>query len=235
MQGLNKPGPVEKSARSDKGNLGPSAFYLVGKPLAGYTSRCPRLRSPMGLSRVRAGAPLACDLLTDSLLFGYARFVAALDPNDLSAPAGFGGQGFITPEQDLPYQINFENLATARAPAETVIITQTLSPNLDSTTFQLGHISFGNTTIHIPPGRNAYSTQIDDRANSGLFVDVSAGIDYAAGVVAWNLHLDRSHDPGQSVRSPRRLPPARYDRARGGGFGVVHNLPQVVSSPAVQS
>ena len=180
----------------------------------------------MGLSRVRLG-PLACDLLTDSscsatpgLSPHSTRTIFRLLPGLAGRDSSLRSKTSLTRSTSRTWRppgTGRDRDHHANALAE---------PRLDD--FQLGHISFGNTTIHIPPGRNAYSTQIDDRANSGLFVDVSAGIDYAAGVVTWTS--PRSIPRPWTVRpipSPASSRPIRP--RRGGGFGVVHNLPQVVA------
>ena len=52
----------------------------------------------------------------------------------------------MTPQQALPYTIGFENdPKKATAAAQAVTVTQTLDPNLDWTTFQLGDIQLGAT------------------------------------------------------------------------------------------
>ncbi len=113
--------------------------------------------------------------------------VAPHDPNFISGPAGFGPQNFVTPGDTLPYVIDFENQATAGAPAQQVIVTQQLDPNLDWTTFQLGDFGFGDTTISVPAGRTSYSTRLDERATLGIFVDVSAGLDLTTGLATWRF------------------------------------------------
>ena len=110
-----------------------------------------------------------------------------IDPNFISGPTGFGASGFLTPDQTLPYFIDFENKPTATAPAQVVVVTQQLDPNLDWTTFQLGNFGFGDTVISVPAGRNYYTTRIDDRATSGVFIDVTAGINLTTGLATWNF------------------------------------------------
>jgi RHS repeat-associated protein len=109
------------------------------------------------------------------------------DPNFIAGPAGVGPQAFVRPEETLPYLIDFENQATAGAPAQQVIVTQQLDPGLDWTTFQLGDFGFGDTTISVPAGRTSYSTRLDERATLGIFVDVSAGLDLTTGLATWRF------------------------------------------------
>jgi RHS repeat-associated protein len=123
------------------------------------------------------------------------------DPNFISGPAGFGPNGFLQPDQTFPYYISFENKPQATAPAQQVFVTQQLDANLDWSTFQLGDFGFGDTKISVPAGRQFYSTRVDARAKFGVFVDVTAGINLATGLVTWTFDsldpdtLDLPADP----------------------------------------
>ncbi len=72
----------------------------------------------------------------------------------MDGPAGYGPDNFVADTSLLPYQITFENDATATAPAQWVEITDPLDPNLDWSTFQLTAVGFGSTYIAIPAGRS---------------------------------------------------------------------------------
>ncbi len=109
------------------------------------------------------------------------------DPNFISGPGGFGPSGYLAPARSLPYFIDFENKPTATAPAQLVVVTQQLDPNLDWSTFQLGDFGFGDTTISVPAGRNYYSTRVNARATRGVFIDVTAGINFTTGLVTWTF------------------------------------------------
>ena len=109
------------------------------------------------------------------------------DPNDVVGPAGFGTQGWLTPNQPLPYAIRFENAADASAPAVFVTVTQQLDPDLDWNTFQLDDFGFGNFYINVPDGFQNYSTRVDARNTIGYFVDFAANLNKATGQVTWTL------------------------------------------------
>ncbi len=109
------------------------------------------------------------------------------DPNDITGPAGFGPDGFLVPGLTLPYRINFENKPDATAPAQVVVITEQLDPDLDFSTFEVGDFGFGTFTIDVPDGLSFFSTRVDARASVGVFVDVTAGIDPATGIVTWTF------------------------------------------------
>jgi RHS repeat-associated protein len=163
--------------------VAPEIAPLIVLPLLGYL----------------AGDAFAKNLA--NLLNGIAFIWSAFDPNDILGPAGFGAQGFVTKNRTFSYQIDFQNVATATAPAQAVVVTQALDPNLDWTTFQLGDMAFGNTVVHVPAGRNAYLVRVDDRNHSGLFVDVTAALDFNTGLVTWTFtsidptSLDAPSDP----------------------------------------
>ena len=101
------------------------------------------------------------------------------DPNSLLGPAGYGSQNFVASGAPLSYQIDFENSPTATAPAQQVVITDTLDPNLDLSTFQLTGINFGDTVLTIPPGSQDYQTT-DPMTYNGVTFDVviNASLDY---------------------------------------------------------
>ena len=60
--------------------------------------------------------------------------VTSFDPNEKVGPAGRGVEGFLTSAGELTYQIYFENLAAATAPAYRIVIIDTLSDALDPMT-----------------------------------------------------------------------------------------------------
>ncbi len=113
--------------------------------------------------------------------------VAPADPNFLAGPVGYGPAGYVPVQATLPYVIDFENEPDASAPAHQVVVTQSIDPNLDGSTFQLGDFGFGNIVIHVPAGRQSYSTRIDARSTVGVYVDVTADFNRLTGVVTWSF------------------------------------------------
>lgn len=69
------------------------------------------------------------------------RKVTSWDPNEKVGPEGVGEQGFITTAVRMHYQILFENLAKAQAPAWRIIIVDTLSAAFDPETVEFGRTS----------------------------------------------------------------------------------------------
>ena len=108
-------------------------------------------------------------------------------PTTSSAPPGFGDENFVPLNQVLPYQIDFENEPTAGLPAQQVVITQQLDPNLNWQSFRLGSFGFGGTTYTVPANTAFYQTQIDLTQTNGYYVDVSATIDERTGIATWTF------------------------------------------------
>lgn len=89
-----------------------------------------------------------------------------------------GDGAFVAGGSDLTYQVRFENDAAAQAPAQQVVITDTLDANLNLSTFQLNEIAFANQTIKIPPGLDQFETSASLTANGvAIQVNVAATLD----------------------------------------------------------
>jgi RHS repeat-associated protein len=148
-----------------------------------------------------------------------SRIEAPHDPNNIIGPAGFGDASFVSLNQLLPYQIDFENEPTAGLPAQQVVVTQQLDPSLNWASFRLGSFGFGGTTYPVPANTAFYETQIDLTEQDGFYVDVSATIDERTGIATW---VFTTIDPatGELPLDPSIgfLPP---DKANGIGAGFV--------------
>ncbi len=122
---------------------------------------------------------------------------------------GAGPNRFLQNETPLRYTVFFENLLTAGAPAQEVVITDQLDPNkVDLTTFQLGSITFGDITVPLPPALSSYDGGIDLHPTQNLIVRTQAQLDKSTGLVTWRF---TSIDPatGQLTEDPLAgfLPP----------------------------
>lgn len=111
--------------------------------------------------------------------------VTSYDPNDLIGPAGYGSANFVRGDLGiLPYRINFENDATASAPAQRVTVSNPLSSNFDYDTFTLSEIGFGDTLVDIPADAQHFETTVSMTYNDKAFdVFIEAGLDSATGEV----------------------------------------------------
>lgn len=158
--------------------------------------------------------------------------VMSKDPNDKVGSQGVGEAQFLVGEDALRYAILFENLETAAAAAQEVVITDQLdSSKVDFATFSLGPISFGDKTVVPPPGLSQYSTSVDLRPANDLIVGIDARLDKSTGIVTWRF---TSIDPltGQFTDDPVAgfLPP-NINPPEGDGSVLFTIQPKVTGTP----
>ena len=117
--------------------------------------------------------------------------VGGVDPNQKIGVIGSGAPQYLAGNQPLRYSINFANEVTATAPAQEVVITDTLDPNLvDLSSLQLTEMSFGvnpTGTVAIPIGQLPYDGLIDLRPDQNLQVHLSASLDPVSHVLTWRF------------------------------------------------
>lgn len=159
------------------------------------------------------------------------------DPNAIIGPAGVlvGSDRFVSVLAALPYTIQFQNKPDATLPANEVVVTQTLDPDLDLSTFELGEISIGNASWTAPAGQHTWTTVLDDQAQSGLLIKLDAELDLGTRVVTWTL---TGIDPttGDVPADPTKgfLPPdVTAPEGRGFVTYVVRALPASPTGAAV--
>jgi RHS repeat-associated protein len=130
----------------------------------------------------------------------------AFDPNEKFGAAGFGPQEFIMPEAVIPYQVNFENLGPgsipapaqpATAPAQRVVVTDQLSPNLDWSTLEFTSTGFGDYHVSVPEGRQYHFSTVSVNADGKTFdVEVELSFATTTGTVRATF---QTIDPGTSL------------------------------------
>jgi hypothetical protein len=146
--------------------------------------------------------------------------VGSFDPNDKVGPAGAGANKYIAAQQPLPYAIFFENLPSATAPAQKVVITDKLNAAVfDLQTLVIGPISFGDKQV-IPV--SVSNSLAGVRALNGA-VDLRPGNNNRQRQCAtqcrkWDHQMDvlfyRSHHRTPAYRSPGRISPSGRRRQR---------------------
>jgi hypothetical protein len=110
-------------------------------------------------------------------IFSTYNFASA-DPNQLIGPMGFDtAKHYINLNNNVPYQIEFENKRIATRSAQTVTIKDTISSKLNLSTLQITHFSLGDSIFKVPPFRNQYTTTIDFRTKQKVYVRFNAKID----------------------------------------------------------
>jgi len=86
--------------------------------------------------------------------------------------------------------------------------------SLDLSTFSLGPIAFGDTTVVPPPGLGAFTADVDLRPASNIIARITASLDTATGLLTWRLvALDPAtgelpEDPLVGLLPPNTNPPA---------------------------
>ena len=167
------------------GQFVPTALGAL-KPLANVLG----LASSIELLPLLAAYEFGVGIGTGGLaIYEYVKIllVGPSDPNFITGPAGYGSQGYLPLNATLPYEIGFENEASANAPAQVVEVTQQLDSNLDWSTFQLGDFGFGGLDYSVPSGLTTYSTVIDARGTVGVYVYLTAQFNDLTGVVSWTF------------------------------------------------
>jgi RHS repeat-associated protein len=148
---------------------------------------------------------------------GWSTMIRPIDPNEKTAPLGYGEAHFVPVTAETTYVIYFENQAGATAPAQEILITDQLSADLDWSTFQLGEIVFGRQVVGDLAGMGDSATTTPLR-DSPLVVTVDAGLNEASGQAHWTL---RTIDPrtGELPEDPMAglLPPNSPPDGRGEG------------------
>lgn len=118
---------------------------------------------------------------------GESTVIFPVDPNDKVPPSGYGSAVWRTTSVPLTYTVQFENKPAATAPAQEIVITDTLDSNLDLDTFELTEIAFGDKLFLLPAGLHHYEALIPLSFTNSLtgtwcdecvWVDVQAKLDF---------------------------------------------------------
>ncbi len=119
--------------------------------------------------------------------------VNSYDPNDKIGPSGGGSENFYNNLTPYNYVIHFENLDTATAKAQAVLVLDTLDAAVfDYSTFQLGDLHIRDTVLNIPIGRQHYERLYNMVASQNVVVKITANFNDTTGVASW---LFESLDP----------------------------------------
>lgn len=106
------------------------------------------------------------------------------DPNEKTGPTGFSPANYVSLDAVYPYKVEFENLETAPVPAQTVLVSDELSPHLDWSTFELTEIGFGDVFIAVLPGTKRFEKTEKVQFDGVDFeVEIEAGIRLETGEV----------------------------------------------------
>ena len=119
--------------------------------------------------------------------------VTSWDPNDKIGLPGHGQQQYVSSSVPLVYTVRFENLSTASAAAQEVMIQDTLDPSFDAATFEFLGIRFGTSVVDLSgQGLDEWTTVVDLRPEKNLVVQISGKFERSTGQATWRF---RSLDP----------------------------------------
>jgi hypothetical protein len=128
--------------------------------------------------------------------------ITSVDPNDKVGSSGSGVEHWISSQEFVKYTLFFENLETATAPAQEVVIGDKINlERLDASTFGFGPIAFGNRLITPPQGLKDFTTDVDLRPEKNILVRINAHLNMGTGTITWSFV---SLDPatGQPIDDP---------------------------------
>ncbi|MDH5639643.1 MAG: putative Ig domain-containing protein, partial [Nitrospira sp.] len=134
-------------------------------------------------------------------------------------PQGSGAEQFVPTGQRLPYQIRFENPATASTRPGEIRIVSAIDADLDPRTIRLGDIELGDLRVHIPSDRATFQGDFNFVQSKGFLLRVSAGVDVAQQTATWLL---QAIDPetGEVMQDTTKGLLAQ-NNAQGAGLGSV--------------
>lgn len=104
--------------------------------------------------------------------------VSSFDPNEIIGVKGFKNEHYTGKESPYNYQIYFGNMATASAPAQEVLIFDTLDlTKYNKQQFSFGYVGFGDTILY--PIQNGYefTLDVDLRPTKDLITRISGVFD----------------------------------------------------------
>lgn len=139
--------------------------------------------------------------------------VGSFDPNEIVGPGGYASDNFVN-TYGFAYTIFFENLATATAPAQEVVIIDTLDKTkYDLNSFSFGNFSFGGKTYAPMTGLKQFTLDIEPEGSFGNIVRVNANFDTQTAIAYWQFitldpeTMDLTEDPDGGFLPPNKTSP----------------------------
>ncbi len=115
--------------------------------------------------------------------------VTSYDPNDkVGYRSPSGSRYFNADKNNFTYVINFENMATATAPAQEVVVADTLDENyFDIHSFKAGYIKIGSKIVPAPYDVQNHTWEVDMRPAMDLRTKVELTYDNSTGIAQWHF------------------------------------------------
>ncbi|MDX2250512.1 MAG: T9SS type A sorting domain-containing protein [Bacteroidia bacterium] len=165
-----------------------------------------------------------------------SKILGSMDPNQKSGVGGAGSQRWISQDDLMPYLIEFENVDSASAPAQVVVILDTLDASVyDLNTLKLNFFTISDSIFSIPNGRNQWTSWVDLRPRVNSLVHVEAGL--TGNVLRWEFEsLDPATLAPQSGVLEGFLPPNVNDpEGRGSVSYTVQRLENLPTFTALEN
>jgi hypothetical protein len=144
---------------------------------------------------------------------------ASFDPNAKYGPSGFTPSGYINNEKTMTYTINFENLSTATAPAQTVVITDTLNKMVfDMSSFEFDHMYVGGAWYEVPAHRQEFIIDYDLPNDTNNILRISAKLDTIKKVAKWWFMTLDKHTRKQTTNVLAGFLPPNVNHPQGEGW-----------------
>ena len=138
--------------------------------------------------------------------------VSSFDPNEITGPGGYTEKNYVNTD-GFAYTIFFENKQDASAPAQEVIILDTLDKTkYDFSTFSFGQFSFSGKYYSPLPGSKQFTLDIDLEETNRI-LRVNANFDALSGIANWQFitldakTMDLTEDPMGGFLPPNQNSP----------------------------
>lgn len=116
------------------------------------------------------------------------RTVTSFDPNEIVGPAGYNKQNYISDNIGFNYTIYFENLKTASAAAQEVVIVDTLDPTVfDFQSFSFGRVTWSNNQIVPLPNLKQFTIDVSLKPQNPNILRINGTFDTTRGIVRWHF------------------------------------------------
>jgi hypothetical protein len=144
------------------------------------------------------------------------RTVFAFDPNEKYGPVSADSLlNSVNKVSRFNYLIKFENVPTATAAAEAVVVVDTLNPAMfDLASFKFEEFSIGNTMYKLVGEGDRVSAEVDLRKNNiNAYVRLNAEINRVNGIIRWTfrtldpISLEITTDPELGFLPPNTVAP----------------------------
>ncbi len=139
--------------------------------------------------------------------------VGSQDPNEKTSAVGDGENGFVAAGVPASYMVHFENLSSATAPAQRVVVTDVIDQGaFDFATVRFGAVAVaGKSAMPFPVG-NTQSFRIDMRPELNILVDTTIE-KLPGGTLQWTMQAidpetnSPPEDPLAGFLPPNMAPP----------------------------